>query len=67
MESTKQSSNEAENGNKSKPMLAVVLLLKHYEVVEVSEQDSYRESFSIIDDKGNRRSYFCKNSQFSAV
>ena len=120
-ESTKPTSNEAENGNKSKPLLAEVIsreqylnalelidnyhrqnstviskpifksmfnlkkgdfveckrihqqstntitLGKKYEVVEVSEPDSYREFFYIIDDKGNRRSYFCKNSQFSAV
>ncbi len=40
---------------------------KKYEVVEVPESDGYREFFYIIDDKGNRKSFFCKNSQFSAV
>ena len=44
-----------------------ITLGKNYEVVEVTEPGSYRELFYIIDDKGNRRSYFCKNSQFSAV
>lgn len=44
-----------------------ITLGKLYEVVEVSEPDSYRDIFYIIDDKGNRRRYFCKNSQFSAV
>jgi hypothetical protein len=44
-----------------------ITLGKNYEVVEVSEPNSYREFFYIIDDKGNRRSYYCKNSQFSAV
>lgn len=119
--STKPTSNEAECGNKSKPLLAEVIsreqylnalelidnyhrqnstvvskpifksmfnlkkgyfveckrihqqstnsitLGKIYEVIEVSDDDSYREGFTIIDDKGSRRNYFCKNSQFSAV
>lgn len=44
-----------------------ITLGKKYEVVDVSNPDSYREGFSIIDDKGNRRSYLCKSSQFYAV
>ena len=44
-----------------------ITLGKIYEVIDVSEYDTSREWFVIIDDKGSRRSYFCKNSQFSAI
>jgi len=44
-----------------------ITLGKIYEVIDVYDDYINRECFYILDDKGNRKKYFCKNSQFSAV